>query len=138
MALIQSFVSSPVVDSFELPTFHLEISVSSLGKQESVLKKLLRLHQTRSPNRCGNILSLVWKYFVFGVEIFCLRCGNFLSLVWKFFISSGEIFSLRSYPTIETKNLHTRETANQFEIPMFGQSNNSYILLSSIFVTLSL
>ena len=30
--------------------------------------------------------AILWKYFVSGVETFCLWCGNILSLVWIFFV----------------------------------------------------
>ena len=53
--------------------------VSYPQEQEgSLLTKLLPLHQTRArpvmdenfPNYCGKISSLVWKFFISGIEIF--------------------------------------------------------------------
>ena len=47
----------------------------------SIQKMLLRPSMNENlSNWCGNISSLVWKYFFSGVEIFLLWCGHFSSL----------------------------------------------------------
>ena len=60
---------------------------------------------------------LLWKYFVSGVDIFCLWCENWLSVVQKIcFVSGVEIFCSycrivikRKISTPEMKNFHTRK-----------------------------
>ena len=54
-------------------------------------------------NWCGNILSLVWKFFFSGVEIFRLLCGHF-----SFSILSFNLHQKPKMSTPETKYFQNR------------------------------
>ena len=62
-------------------------------------------------NWCGNILSLVWKFFFSGVEIFRLLCGHFSFSILSYNRSEEFPHQSRKIYTPETKK-NSRETTN--------------------------
>ena len=60
-------------------------------------------------NWCGNILSLVWKFFFSGVEIFRLLCGHFSFSILSFNRSEEFPHQSRKIYTPETKKIHERQ-----------------------------